>query len=147
MVSISKNHPDYRVFGKLYISRTNFAIHKMEYTLYNKKQANSDSKPDKYGSINKLIFEVSTEYKRINEKMYLNYISFHNTFKTLLAPEFIITDIVMNLEKKCFVVNFNNDLDEEDAKLRRKYRVRYDGKRIKIKTLAVLDNQVFCIRY
>lgn len=147
VISIGKYHPDYRVFGKLYISRNDFAIHKMEYALYDSRQLNSDSKPDKYGTINKLIFEVSTEYKKVNNKMYLNYISFHNTFKTLTTPDFEIEDIVVNFEKKCFVVNFNNKPDENDAKLLRKYRVRYDGKRIKIKTLVVLDNQVFLYPY
>src|SRR5690606_23473411 len=105
----------YDVIGHLYISRIDFVIYKVEYAIYDHLNRSSTGLRDKNGSDKQLIFEVVEEYARKNSKMYLNYISLHNTFQTWAEPEFRVSNISVDLSLRCLVVEFNDEPIKEDA--------------------------------
>ncbi|WP_273566183.1 carboxypeptidase-like regulatory domain-containing protein [Maribacter halichondriae] len=110
-IQLKKEHPKYSVRGILYISQNDFAIHKLEYAVYDEKKRNTDEKLRDQGIKGELIFEVSTEYKRLADyKMYLNYISLHNTFQLTIPPKFIIKETLVSAPTNTFIITLNNKL-------------------------------------
>ena len=130
--------------GKIYISKNDFAIHKLEYAVYDNSKRN-DSKPLRaIGIKGELIFKVTTEYrKNANKRMYLNYISFQNTFQLRQPPKFSMKFVSLNVSPRHFVLTFNNNINSENAADYKNYVAFYKGERIKIETVVVLENQVF----
>ena len=133
---------DYKMYGKLYISANDFAIHKMEYTMYNNLRLNDSGKENKHGNDRQLIFEVTTEYKRQDGKMYLNYISFQNGFQLSRPPAFIVNEIVLNRPLKCFEVVFNKKVSTANALKKNNYDFRFKGRKIKFENIEVLEDLV-----
>ena len=86
--------------GKIYISKLTYAIHKLEYQVFEIKDRKKKN-PTK-----SLFFEVEVEYKEYNDKMYINYISFHNLF-TVQKSLFNVKEIIVDEEKNCFDVRFD----------------------------------------
>jgi hypothetical protein len=132
-IRLRKVFPAYSALGTLYISKRDFSIHKMVYALYDNTgqydvEGNGRLLKDK-----KLIFEVSTEYHRKEDKMYLNYISFHNTFQLRLPPLFNVRSIVVDLPSECFKVEFDEKLDLNDPILPNNYRFKFKGNGLKFK--------------
>lgn len=119
--------PGYRARTKLYISKTDYAIYKMEYTMYDATEKNESGIKNKYGHKRKMIFEAVVEYRRIKEKMYLNYISFQNNFQLNLAPIFKITDTSISLSKGFFGLRFNRSIDSVSAKNKSNYDIVFKG--------------------
>jgi len=119
--------PGYRAHAKLFISKGDFAIHKMEYTLYDSSEKNTIRKKNKHGHKHKLIFDVVLEYARIQEKMYLNYISFHNAFLLHLPPVFALTDVGLSLTQGYFGLKFNRQVDSLSAGQPNNYTITFKG--------------------
>ncbi|MFS4493846.1 carboxypeptidase-like regulatory domain-containing protein [Maribacter sp. 2308TA10-17] len=124
--------------GKIYISQTNYAIHKFMYELYDH---NSDRK-GKYLKKGKLVFEVSVEYRAEDDKMFPNYISFHNIFQVRIA-KLKVESIDFDLESKRFVIKFNKPPTFLSAKEKGNYLMEYKGKKVKIKELRPVGNEVY----
>ncbi len=82
--------------GRLFIEKGNFAIHKIEYSTYNKTMKETQ-----------LMYDIQTEYARMGPYMYLNYISFNNGFKTHNDTDFKVIEILYNKERKAFVLDLN----------------------------------------
>lgn len=118
----------FRVKGKIYISKLTYAIHKLEYQVFdNKRIKNNKVSPS-------LIFEVEVEYKELNNKMYINYISFHNSF-TLQKSLFKIKEIIIDKEKKCFDLRFNRPPIRFIDWTQKNFYVRFKKKKVKIKKI------------
>jgi hypothetical protein len=83
--------------GKLYIEKNSFAIHKMEYSTYNKSMKGDQ-----------LMYSIETEYARVGSKMHLNYISFNNGFKTHNDTDFKVIRISYDEAQKAFVLDLNS---------------------------------------
>lgn len=130
---------DYSAYGTMYISKRNFAIHKMEYTVYDRTKKLPNGMINKHKTNNQLIFEIITEYRPENDRMHLNYISFHNTFQIWDPPKFLLEAVTVNLERQCFVMSFNQTPDLHDALNDDNYVLKYKGKKIDF-TKIVLDN-------
>ncbi len=77
----------------------------------------------------KVLFEVIMEYKRKNKKMFPNYISFFNTFKAQKAPTFVMQGFYANGARGCFVVEFNDFVDETSGARARNYILTFVEKR------------------
>ena len=87
--------------GQLFIEKENFAIHKIDYSTYNKTMKETQ-----------LMYNIQTEYSRLGAHMYLNYISFNNGFKTHNDTNFKVIEIAYSEEKSAFVLDFNNIPEE-----------------------------------
>lgn len=148
--SFHTGSPKYSAFGVLYISQSDFAIHKMEYVVYDERKRTSKGTFNRHKGRGTLLFEVISEYRRNINKMYLNYISFQNSFILWEPPKFKIDDILIDLKYEENVVLrdgsikvlYNRTPQEEEAVKPENYRVRFNGKRLKINKVVVFENSV-----
>ena len=141
-IRLKKVYPDYEAHGFLYISKNDFAIHKLAYAVYDDRKRNSDEELRQKGIKGTLIFEVVTEYKRgADYKMYLNYISFHNTFRINIEPKFVVKDLFISAPNRIFIVNFNNKISmESNIEDNDTYEFKYKGKKFDFKTMLVYND-------
>lgn len=137
-INIKKSTYDARVLGKLFISQRDFAIHRMQYAVYDNRE------PGKFQdrSDTPIIFEVHKEYKKREGGMYLNYISFHNAFQLWDAPTFKVDNMTVDLLKRGFRVTFNRTPESRSALMARNYEIRFKGKRLKFSKIALTENSV-----
>lgn len=142
-IDFSKSIQNYRAYGTLYISRKDFAIHKMEYSLYDNLKAMPTGKTNKHGSDNQLIFEVITEYQRVNTKMYLNYISFHNAFMLAEAPKFRTEEFFVDLRERCFVVKLNSKPETISAQKKDNYSIKHNKKKVPIDKILIGLREIY----
>ena len=141
IIDLSKLLPEFEVYGRLYIAKNNFAIYKMEYALYKRLKRNIDNKGNLQNREG-LIFEVVTAYKKKYNRLYLNYISFHNAFQLSRPPELIIDEITVDLAKRNFVVRFNKIVDTTYALQKRNYDFRFKGEKIRFEKLTAKKEYV-----
>ncbi|MEL6918300.1 MAG: carboxypeptidase-like regulatory domain-containing protein [Bacteroidota bacterium] len=150
VIRVTKEHKETVVEGKIYISKDDFAIHKMAYAVYqhaiiankeNEKWRLSQGAPTK--KLGELVFDVNVEYRKYNKEMYLNYISFRNKFVVKEPPKFMISSVEVNNESRCFEVNFNNTPSLSSANKKAKYKLSHKGKRLKIDRISIKNNSAF----
>lgn len=140
-IKFKKTLPGFSALGKIYISKKDFAIHKMEYEVYDLWKRKADKKQKKRKNNKQLIFKIITEYQKVDELMYLNYISFQNRFQLLESP-FMVLDVTADLTNKRFNVRFNKQPYREVALLRGNYEIKYKGGKIILNKIEVRDNSV-----
>lgn len=136
-------YPNYRANGTIYISKLDFAIHKLEYTMYDEKKRNKTGKRNKHGNKKKVIFDITTDYRRINNKMYLNYISFYNSFILNIPPVFKVEYITIDLNQNCYVVEYNGIPDAKQSVHLPNYKVEFKKKRVKLKRAERRKNKIY----
>ncbi|SFB44411.1 carboxypeptidase-like regulatory domain-containing protein [Algoriphagus aquimarinus] len=107
--------------GKLFIEKDNFAIHKIEYSTFNKTMKETQ-----------LMYNIQTEYSRVGQYMYLNYISFNNGFKTQNDTDFKVIEITYSKEKKAFILDLNSVPEKTSVSDTSNYNFILDGKRLGI---------------
>jgi len=130
--------------GRMYIAKSDFGIHKLEYAVYDNSRRIRNKKPINRDSNDKLIFEVNTEYqKNSNDKMYLNYISFHNTFQLRQPPKFALKFLNIDLAQQKIILIFTNPLSSENSLDYKNFKGYFKGGAIKFERLVVLENQVW----
>ena len=126
-ISFRRNKTPFQARGSIYIDENSFAIRKLEYAMY--KQQFDDDSPSKFNLFKKdLLYEIIVEYQQFQEKMYLNYISFHNQFTLRRPPKFRIDDVNLNWSKQEMKVTFNRPASNTP----RRFSVRYKGKKLPI---------------
>ncbi len=91
-ISMRKNRFPFQVTGYIYIDKDSFAIRKLDYRV------------NKEGT---LLYEILVEYSSIQNKMYLNYISFHNKFAIRRPAAFRMEKVVLDRENGYLKVMFN----------------------------------------
>lgn len=128
--------------GVLFISAIDFAIHKMEYTVFGDTDDDNGLKKNSKKRADAIIFKTTISYKKNDGKMYLNYISFYNTFRIKKPSSFFIKDILVDLSRKRFEVNFNSRPDEKNVHKERNFNFQIKGKRINFEKLEVFGNRV-----
>ncbi|WP_422107247.1 carboxypeptidase-like regulatory domain-containing protein [Winogradskyella sp.] len=89
------------VQGSIYISLVDYSIHRFNYKVHP-----PDSK--------KALYNVSLEYARQNDKMYLNYITFNNSFVIGEAFELREEKVQFDKAEQAFYITFNNTVDYLD---------------------------------
>ena len=142
-IGFEKKQAGHHAFGTLYISHGDFAIHKLEYSVYSLQKGKPQNADNKHNISGKLLFEVLTEYQKNSGKLYPHYISFHNKFQLLNPDEFRVTNIYWSSEKKRFEFHFNREPQSKDVKQYDNYSIIYKGYKIKFGTLVNYENQVW----
>lgn len=107
--------------GKLFIEKSNFAIHKIEYSTYNKTMKGDQ-----------LMYSVHTEYSRVGPHMYLNYISFNNGFNTHNDTGFKVIEMTYSADKKAFILDLNSIPEATSVNDTSNYTLMLDGKKLGI---------------
>ncbi|MFK7812852.1 MAG: carboxypeptidase-like regulatory domain-containing protein [Maribacter sp.] len=136
-------YPNYRANGNIYISMSDFAIHKLEYTMYDDKKWNDSRKKNRHGHRQKMIFDITTDYRKIGSKMYLNYISFHNDFILNIPPVFKVDYITVHRKRNCFVIEYNKIPESKPSMHIPNYKVEFKNRRVKIKRAERLVNRIY----
>ncbi|MGC1516088.1 MAG: hypothetical protein WA810_10975, partial [Maribacter sp.] len=154
VIRFKKIMNSHTAMGRLYISKVDFSIYKLDYAVYDDSTPSKSSLPDRNGYKNKLMFEVSTQYLKKDEKMYLNYISFHNEFKVTEPPKFVISTIELKFSGNKLEtvspeilgvkinVKFNNDIKWIDGKHIQKREIVLNGQKVDLERIIILDNQL-----
>lgn len=142
VISFKQAEQRNRVVGKMYISKQDFAIHKMEYTLYDRYKRLGKNVQDKHGVNFETILEVTVAYKRNNGKMFPNYISFFNPFTVRKPPKLAVVEVILDVPTRCFVAEFSTAVDINTASRAANYDIGFGDKKITINRLVVLDNKV-----
>lgn len=150
-IKIKRTEPSFMVTGNIFIAKNDYAIYKLEYAIYDNRKKNNDLLLQQRGIKGTLLFEVKVAYARgAKDKMYLNYISFHNTFKLAKPSSFKIKELTILPDKGAFVLRFNNplayinptlrDIDRKVDK-RKWYDFNFDNKKIKFDKIQVANNK------
>ncbi|RDY60200.1 carboxypeptidase-like regulatory domain-containing protein [Flagellimonas nanhaiensis] len=142
VITFKRNHPDYVVKGKLFISKYDFSIHKIEYAIYNKEVTRKKQENDGLWENSRLIFETITEYQKVGGKMYLNYSSFQNSFKLKSPSAFRIEEISLLPGKKCIAIKFNSKPDAKSATKRNLYSIKFKNKKVRVNSIEIDDKTV-----
>lgn len=156
-IDIFKTEGKFRVSGKLYVSKDDFKIYRLQYAVYDEGKSklspenteiNSNFSKIKEQSIGKLLYRIIVEYKSQNGIMYPNYISFNNSFEVLRPPKFFLIDAKIHFKNQSKLtfnrieLNFNNILLLKSALKKRNYGLRYKDKKLKIDSIEVKKNIV-----
>lgn len=146
-IQIKKILPGYEARGTVYISKNNYAIHKLQYAVYDDNKRNKNERLQEIGVKGELIFEIVSEYSRDSDfKMYLNYISFHNTFQLSIRPKFVIDDLLIMAEKRAFVLNFNNQpVIDPKFQSNEWYDFKYKDKKIEFEKIEIKSNSTIVL--
>lgn len=121
---------DYRVVGTIYISTDDFAIHKITYTNYYE-----------HDKIQDYLYNFIVEYKKYQEKMYLNYLSFSNYFEMIDyddSSNFKMDTAEFHPRQELIVINFNHNINPTSLKWAT-YSIKINNKKIKIEGMRIED--------
>ncbi|MGB7394506.1 MAG: carboxypeptidase-like regulatory domain-containing protein [Pricia sp.] len=143
VISATKKIDNHRVIGKLYISKSNFAIHKLEYTIYLLPKPGEKSSRLASNNSEKLILDTVVEYRPNGPNMFLNFISFSNTFRLSMPPKYKVNEVVAELGNNRFTVKMNKIGLQEDLVDLKNYKIEFMGKKVKIDYLQFYKNDVF----
>lgn len=114
--------------GKIFIGSKDFEIHKFNYSVFEI----NNTKP---------LFEVQLEYKKKNDSMYLNYITFNNQFVINDDFRFDITDVSFDLGDKSIYVTFNSDVDKNTLDTK-DFKFRLGRKRLLVDTVELVETNI-----
>jgi hypothetical protein len=117
--------PELPANGKIAISLLDFSIYEFNYSLYDK------SKKD-------IMFSTALEYRKLGDKMYLNYISFSNGFTINVDDVFKENRASYNQDDHSFTISFNRNLNPKSLKTRR-FKIKYKNRRIAISDLELVN--------
>jgi hypothetical protein len=111
---------DYSADGSIFISKKDFAIHKLNYNLYYIRDTNPQ-------------YSVTIEYRPQNDKMYLNYITFNNFFEATNGNYFKIDKTIFNSKRNIFKIYFSKTIDVSSLNpIRRNFKIYYKGEKLRI---------------
>lgn len=101
--SYSRVNSSFYAKGNIFISKQDFGIHNLDYSLFD-------------GS-HKLIYRVNISYKPIGERYFLNYITFNNYFEVKGGAYFKVNEVIYDYESSSFQVFFNEAVDPYSLRL------------------------------
>ena len=84
--------------GSIYIGKYDFGIHKLNYTTKDFQE-------------NAVLYEVNIEYKKQQDKYYLNYLTFNNFFDLKHGDTFKVDNLIYHYDSNSFQVFFNREID------------------------------------
>lgn len=116
--------------GKIYISKNNFAIFKLNYYLF-------------FDPIKKPKYSINLEYKPYHGKMYLDYISFNNLLEIKNTEQTELNYVGFLPKDNTLVFKFNNPVNYGSVKSwKRKINLFFDNKRLKISSVKIKQMMV-----
>ncbi|RNC84916.1 MAG: hypothetical protein ED556_10050 [Winogradskyella sp.] len=107
--------------GVIRISLIDFSIYYLEYTVTDGFKENP-------------LFSIKNEYRKMDGKMYLNYITFNNRFVIAERDVFKESKIVYNKKDNSFLIDFNSNLDLKTIK-KKHFKIKYNNKRVFVKSV------------
>lgn len=124
---------NYRVSGNVKISLTNFSIYSFNYIVYDENISNP-------------LFNVDIEYRKQDNKMQLNYITFNNRFAYVEEHVFKEESVIFNKKKAFFKVQFNSSLSPKTIK-KSNFKIITNGKSININSIDIIDSKTVRLHF
>jgi hypothetical protein len=122
---LEKTSFEYTAFGSIYISKQDFAIHKLNYNLYYRNKKNPQ-------------YSVTVEYTPKKDKMYLNYITFNNFFEATNGNYFKIDKTFFNSNQKVFKIYFSRQVELSTID-KRNFKIYYKNERLKVTDVSSFE--------
>jgi len=144
--SRAEQNSRYKAEGNIYISKTNFAIHKLEYRVFeNSEYSSGRSKDNPFGNLNRskgsTLFEINIEYKTAGNKMFLNYMTFNNRFIIKEPNPFKVEDFNFNASNESFYITFNKAIDDTTIKRKSNFKLRYKDKKLIVTNIKLVEDK------
>ena len=113
--------------GSIFVGKYDFGIHRLNYTL---KDVRSKS----------ILYEVNMEYKKLNDKYFLNYLTFNNFFDVKHEDVFKVKDLIYHFDSNSFQVFFNRKIDPTTIdNSGRTISFYYKDKKLDIKEISYIN--------
>jgi len=153
-ISIYKRWERYfTAIGKIFISKGDYKIYKMQYAVYDKsvrlesqkeQQTKSNKSDKKKKKLGKLLYEIIVEYQLYKGIMYPNYISFNNSFQSLKPPVFYpkraeLKDSSGLMDPNVIKLTFSLDALQKKALKKKNYRLWFNNKLLNISKLIISE--------
>lgn len=84
------------------------------------------------------LYEIKLEYKAVNEKMYLNYMTFNNRFIIKEPNPFKVQEFDFDPDNKKFYITFNKSVDETSIQRKSRFRLMYKDKKLIIRGIKLI---------
>lgn len=111
------------VFGSVYISLVDYSIHRFNYKVFLPETKN-------------VLFNVSLEYARQDNHMYLNYITFNNAFVKSEDYELREETVQFDNTEQAFYITFNNTEAYLDSQTLTKDNFKFKLEKKRLKTVS-----------
>ncbi len=139
----------YVAYGSIFINKDDFAIHKLDYSLFKRKKPGQQSiavnEEERYSdgfskTGNELVYHIITEYSRgDNKQLYLNYISFYNKMLIKRPAEFK-SRFTIDLSDNSFKIKLNKTPARLGKIKNEDFKISYRDKQIPILEFYYVDN-------
>lgn len=153
-IRVTKSLNDVYVDGRIYISKNDYKIYKLQYSAYKRKIKENGG--DLYNGFQRrfvpkkknLIINIVVEYADQEDLMFPKYISFNNPFEVLQPPKFYPMEASVerdtSSESNSFVVEmtFNKEIDLNKAYRKKNYNIKYKDKKIRVDRVVIDFNKV-----
>ena len=149
-INIYKRAEYFTVIGKIFISKGDFKIYKMQYAIYNKSEPlESKKERETYAKesirydrkFGKLLYEIIVEYQLFNGMMYPNYISFNNSFISKQPSAFFPIELEIT-DTNLITLTFDRNPRQKYAMKKNNYRLVYNFEPLKIDRIEINNNKV-----
>ncbi|MCK5443829.1 MAG: carboxypeptidase-like regulatory domain-containing protein [Maribacter sp.] len=149
-INLVYRNDDYRAAGKIFINANDFAIHKLDYAVFKRKQPgdNGISVNEKERFTNgfktmnsEMLYHIQIAYARGTHKsMYLNFISFYN--KVLIQrPAPFKSKFVLNLNDTSFRVRLNKIPAQRDRIRKKDFKITYKDQILPLEDFYFLEDE------
>ncbi|EDP71953.1 putative outer membrane protein, probably involved in nutrient binding [Flavobacteriales bacterium ALC-1] len=141
-VSKDTENAKFKSTGVIYVAKTNYAIYKFEYKMmqnakFRKVNSKGVARQSAMERLNTL-YEIKLEYKAVNEKMYLNYMTFNNRFIIKEPNPFKVQEFDFDPDNKKFYITFNKSVDETSIQRKSRFRLMYKDKKLIIRGIKLI---------
>ncbi|WP_299532796.1 carboxypeptidase-like regulatory domain-containing protein [Ulvibacterium sp.] len=146
----------YRAEGKIFINMNGFAIHKLDYAVFKRRQPlftrvaenHRERFSDGFTKMNKeMLYHIQIEYaKGAGDQMFLNYISFYNKI-LLKRPAIFKSKPLIDLEDNTFKIRLNKFPAKPHRIKLRDFKVLYGNESLPLRKFTFLEDERTIILY
>ncbi|WP_299112983.1 carboxypeptidase-like regulatory domain-containing protein [uncultured Winogradskyella sp.] len=147
---LSENSDDkkFKAKGEIYIAKDDYSIYKITYKILENEQFEQNKSLGNNGtnfqSEERLrtLYEINVEYKQVNNKMYLNYMTFNNRFIIKEPNPFRVVELEFNVKDEVFYITFNKPVDESSLSKKSRFKLKYKTKKLTVKKIELVDDKI-----
>ncbi|NRD22930.1 carboxypeptidase-like regulatory domain-containing protein [Winogradskyella litoriviva] len=138
----------FKAKGKIYVSKSNYAIYKLDYRVYenenyivNRKRKMSFGSNEQADNESNTLFKINIEYKEVAGKMYLNYMTFNNRFIIKEPNPFKEETFDLDSDTNAFYFTFNKPVDESSIKRKSRFKLYFRTNKLIIRNIKLIDEK------
>ncbi|SDH74752.1 carboxypeptidase-like regulatory domain-containing protein [Winogradskyella thalassocola] len=140
----------FKAKGKIYISKSTYAVNRLNYHVFENSDYNTGRSGNGYGfgfSSNKAeesntLFKINIEYKDIGGKMYLSYMTFNNRFIIKEPNPLSVDDFEFDPNDEAFYITFNKSIDKASIQSKSRFKLFFKEKKLMVKHIELVKNNV-----